>query len=370
MKLRLSDLDPPERIAAEDLVPPPRFDAATFASYDPQHPSQRDARDALQAFASHVARPQRTRFRLFRRKATTGRGMYLDGGFGVGKTHLLAATFHVADVGDKRYLSFQELVYLIGVLGMDGARAAFADCRLLCIDEFELDDPGNTLIVKSFLTPYFGAGGHVATTSNTPPGAQGMGRFNAEDFQREIQSIAARFEVVPVGGPDYRERLARGRLLRHDELEERWERANGRGRAQGRRSVHEQHQTDVGAPEGGTARGGAEGAARHVRASFEELESFLGSVHPVRYRGTLEQVDSFYLSGVRTIQGQGDALRFVHFIDKLYDLEVGLVASGEIRLEELFDARYRRSAFQKKHERCLSRLAELLGAQAPAPAAP
>ena len=338
VKLHLSDLEPPERVAAEGLVPPPRFDDATFASYEPQHPSQREARDALQAFASDLAGTQRKRFRLFHRKPAPGRGMYLDGGFGVGKTHLLAATFHLSDVDDKRYLSFQELVYLIGVLGMDGARATFGACRLLCIDEFELDDPGNTLIVKSFLAPFFDAGGHVATTSNTPPGAQGQGRFNAQDFQREIQSIAARFDVVPVGGPDYRERLARGQLLQDEELEARW--------------------------------AGADGERRHVRASFDDLTEFLGSVHPVRYRGTLEQVDAFYLRGVRTIPGQAEALRFVHFIDKLYDLEIGLVASGETRLGELFDPRYRRSAFQKKHERCLSRLAELLGAHAPAPAAP
>lgn len=329
--LRLSDLQPPERVSMDALVPPPRFDRETFATYVPQHPSQQQARDALAGFVTEISRPRG--FRLPWQSAPSGRGRYLDGGFGVGKTHLLAAAFNAAEVAEKHYLSFQELVYLIGVLGMERARSAFADCRLLCVDEFELDDPGNTLIVKSFLTPFFASGGHVVTTSNTPPEAQGAGRFNADDFQREIQSIAARFEVLPVGGPDYRERARRGDLP--DRLEP--------------------------APRPGLPQ-------PVVSATFAELEAFLATVHPVRYRGALEQIGTLALTGVRTLPDQGGALRFVHFIDKLYDLEVALLAAGPIALEELFDPAYRRSAYQKKYDRCLSRLGELLGERAAAPA--
>ena len=48
--------------------------------------------------------------------------LYLDGGFGVGKTHLLAAAYHAADV-PRAYLSFQEMTYAVGAHGMhEGAR--------------------------------------------------------------------------------------------------------------------------------------------------------------------------------------------------------------------------------------------------------
>jgi cell division protein ZapE len=64
--------------------------------------------------------------------------MYLDGGYGVGKTHLLAATYHA--VSDQRlYLSFGELAYTISRLGLEPTLAAMDDVRLLCIDEFVLD---------------------------------------------------------------------------------------------------------------------------------------------------------------------------------------------------------------------------------------
>src|SRR3712207_9046547 len=48
----------------------------------------------------------------------------------------------------------------------------------------------------------------LAATSNTLPGSLGEGRFAAEDFLREIQALADRFEVVRVDGEDYRHRVA------------------------------------------------------------------------------------------------------------------------------------------------------------------
>jgi hypothetical protein len=54
-----------------------------------------------------------------------GSGIYLDGGFGVGKTHLLAAFWHEAPE-PRTYLSFDELVYFIGLAGVDRARTPSA----------------------------------------------------------------------------------------------------------------------------------------------------------------------------------------------------------------------------------------------------
>lgn len=320
-----------------DLTPPPRFGSATFDSYRPQHPSQQAALERVTRFVAHSGQGQG--FRWFWQRPEAGRGLYLDGGFGVGKTHLLAAAYAAYPGTDKVYLSFAELVYLIGVLGMAGAKAELGDYRLFCIDEFELDDPGNTLIVKSFLGEVFARGGHVMTTSNTPPEAQGQGRFNAEDFRREIQSLAQNFEVLTIGGPDYRRRDALAELLSAGELE---------------RLLRTEAS-----------------ATPKVRAAWPELFDLLAQHHPIRYRALLGQIGTLYLVDAETIPTQAEALRFVHFIDKLYDLEVGLRLSGEIELQQLFAPSYRDSAYAKKHYRCLSRISELLEArpaEAPHPA--
>jgi cell division protein ZapE len=307
-------------------VPPPRFASASFEGYVPANDSQLEACRLVREFAEGAVARRRSVWPW--RKPKLGRGLYLDGGYGVGKTHLLAAAFHAAPGRPRAYLTFQELVHHIGAEGMTAARERYADVALLCLDEFELDDPGNTLIVKRFLEVLFACAGSVMTTSNTPPEAQGRGRFNAEDFRREIQGIAGRFRVVSVDGNDYRRRERHPRLLTSD----RFERELARARL----------------------------AQPLVTCSFDELLEVLGTLHPIRYGSLLAEIGTLFVAGVRPIASQNDALRFVHFIDQLYDRQVGLRASGEIALDELFAPSYRHGAYQRKHERCVSRLGELL----------
>ena len=334
--LTLADLSVSEK-SLPPFEPPPRFGKTRFEDYRPQHPSQEEACETARAFirtietAGKGAKTAASGFRWPWQRSLEGRGLYLDGGFGVGKTHLLASAYHACGLGEeaKAYLSFQELVYVIGQRGMAGARASLEGYRLFCIDEFELDDPGNTLIVKTFLKGVFAGGSAVVTTSNTPPEAQGQGRFNADDFKREIQSIAERFETVSIEGPDFRQRDRLATFLSEDEL----------ARLQ---------ETEAGGPKG--------------VLSWGELLELLRSHHPIRYYDLLKGVGTLYVSGLSTLPDQNDALRFVHFIDKLYDLNVGFRASSDISLDDLFGPSYRRGAFLKKFERCLSRLSELLEA--------
>ncbi|MGA8543743.1 MAG: AFG1/ZapE family ATPase, partial [Mycobacterium sp.] len=83
----------PERLIAQ-LTPPPTFAEVSFASYhpDPAEPSQSAAVAACQQFCRQALERRAGRKKLFgRREVLPGVGLYLDGGFGVGKTHLLAA---------------------------------------------------------------------------------------------------------------------------------------------------------------------------------------------------------------------------------------------------------------------------------------
>ena len=333
--LRLDDLPALTRTDAAAFTPPPRFGRVDFAGYRGDHPSQAHAKARVRAFsaACRDAEPRRW-WRLGRAApsdAASSSGLYLDGGFGVGKTHLLAAAYAHAPTSSKRYVSFQQLVHVIGVLGMAVARERLGRVRLLCLDEFELDDPGNTLIVKTFLAGLFEQGGRVITTSNTPPEAQGQGRFNADDFRREIQSIAARFEVLRVDGPDARASHEAGVLLAPASL----------------------------------PRGGAD----LIRTDWEGLLRHLRGHHPARYRAQLEALAGLAVEGATRLLDQNDALRFVHFVDTLYDLRIPLWLAGGVdgddpgvggALLDLFDPLYRNGAYAKKYHRCASRLAESL----------
>ena len=332
--LSLSDLLVPEALELHSFTPPKRFQNTHFRDYIPQDDSQATAVAGVQAFVAEAVQiPERPKRRWFRKAVQLeGRGLYLDGGFGVGKTHLLASAYNALDISprEKAYLSFQELVYVIGVLKKEGAAQHFAPYRFICIDEFELDDSGNTLLVKSFLARVFPNNCYVMTTSNTVPTSQGKGRFNAEDFKREIQSIADSFEVLSVGGPDYRQRSQLASLLSSEEVQ----------RILSRYASYE--------------------SKRCLKLGFEEFIAYLASLHPIRYGRVLEQTNALVVTDLQTIRDQNAALRFVHFIDKLYDMNIAFAATGAICLSELFDESYRDGAYTKKYYRCLSRLSELL----------
>ena len=187
----------------QELVPPREFAEASFKNYIPhsEYESQTFAHAQAKLFAAGKA-PSKG---LFAKKEPVPAGIYLDGGFGVGKTHLLAAIWHEFK-GKKVFGSFIAYTGLIGALTFAEAVKALSKYELVCIDEFELDDPGDTMLMSRFLKELSEKGVRFAATSNTPPNALGQGRFAAEDFKREIQGLGERFEIVSVDGEDYRHR--------------------------------------------------------------------------------------------------------------------------------------------------------------------
>ena len=323
------------------LTPGTRFQDVRFGTYrpNPAYPSQQQARERLETFVAGLGadtspQPRGGLFGLLgparlgrKRNRPEGRGLYLDGGFGVGKTHLLASAYHAAS-GAKAFMSFQDWMYLIGALGMTRATAALSGLELLCLDEFELDDPGNTHMANTFLAELMPAGLNVIATSNTEPGALGQGRFNAQDFGRQIQGIAGRFENLALDGPDYRQRGSTPETPLSDVDYARWQ--------------------------------ALQPPATLAELDFAGLESVLLTVHPARFGQLLEGVSALGGPGLlRPMVSQNAALRFVHFIDKVYDLGLRAAFTGA-PLDTLFDDSYRSGAYAKKYARCLSRLSELL----------
>lgn len=87
----------PERLVA-GLVPPPTFADVAFDTYrpDPSEPSQTAAVQACRTFCAEAVRRRAGKKKMFgKREVLPGVGVYLDGGFGVGKTHLLASTYYL-----------------------------------------------------------------------------------------------------------------------------------------------------------------------------------------------------------------------------------------------------------------------------------
>ena len=308
----------------DHLQPPRQFADATIDSYrpDPDYPSQGAALSAIRTVASQWNAPRG----LFgRRKTQRGAaGIYLDGGFGVGKTHLLAALWHAAP-GPKYFGTFIEYTALVGAIGYASTVELLTGAHLVCIDEFELDDPGDTRIMSRLLTELVSTGSRIAATSNTPPNALGEGRFAAQDFLREIDALAAQFTIYRIDGLDYRHRDFHGHAPTVEESE--------------------------------LERVVAEAGAATID-SFDDLLAHLAKVHPSRYVKLVEGISAIGLRNVHEIRNQTDALRFVAFVDRLYDAGVRVFGTG-MPLDEVFADDMLAGGYRKKYLRATSRLIAL-----------
>ncbi|UWF76509.1 MULTISPECIES: cell division protein ZapE [Microbacterium] len=324
----------PEMLAS--LVPPPQFDDATFESYraDPAYPSQDEAKQKLQRFSGRSEPVKRGGF--FRRapKETPVKpGVYLDGGFGVGKTHLLASVYHALPARRKYFGSFIEYTALVGAIGYKNTVDLLRGADLLCIDEFELDDPGDTMVMTRLLGELVTSGTKLAATSNTPPNALGEGRFAAQDFLREIHQMADSFETLRIDGVDYRQRAIDGHAV-----------------------VLEQTAFDH-----AVANGAADGTTSDD--DFTAVIRHLAQVHPSRYIRLIDGVDLIALRDVHVLTDQSEALRFVAFVDRVYDAQIPIVATGT-PLDEVFGAEMLGGGYRKKYLRAISRLNALTHAAA------
>jgi cell division protein ZapE len=200
-----------------------------------------------------------------------------------------------------------------------------ADYTAVCIDEFELDDPGNTTLISRMLSSLVERGVSVAATSNTLPEQLGEGRFAAQDFLREINTLASIFTTVRIDGPDYRHR---------------------------------------GLPPAPPPLSDEEVIARAAEVDGATLDDFdalcahLATMHPSRYLTLIEDVTAVFLTGVHGIDDQNVALRLVSLTDRLYDAGIPVVASGA-KLDTIFSEEMLAGGYRKKYLRATSRLVAL-----------
>ncbi|HEU4808280.1 MAG TPA: cell division protein ZapE [Homoserinimonas sp.] len=308
------------------LTPPRQFQTATLESYRPDrdYPSQGAAVAAIRNFAAAATTSSKGFFSR-RKSPETKPGIYLDGGFGVGKTHLLAALWHLAK-GRKYFGTFIEYTALVGALGYAETVKTLRGATLICIDEFELDDPGDTRLMTRLLSELIGSGTRVAATSNTPPNALGEGRFAAIDFLREIDAMAAQFTTLRVDGVDYRHRDRSGNAITLSD---------------------EEFAVAVSSVDGVV-----------TVDPFDAVLNHLSSVHPSRYVKLVDGLSAVGFRDVHVLRNQTDALRLVAFVDRLYDAQVRILATG-IPIDQVFAEDMLAGGYRKKYLRAVSRMIAL-----------
>ncbi|MDA8026970.1 MAG: cell division protein ZapE [Actinomycetota bacterium] len=310
---------------------PERFKGTSFGSYipNPNYPSQELALKKSIEFVTSIEKessrsPLRRRFSSDKR--ASARGIYLDGGFGVGKSHLLSSIYERAPE-PKAFASFIDLVNVVGAFGFERAYETIRGLNLICIDEFELDDPAETVLIANLLNRARRDGLFIAATSNTLPEKLGDGRFAAQDFLREIQSLRDAFEVITIDGPDYR---ATNFSTQIDAMDS---------------TVLLEKITSVST----------------LVTTLDPLEKLLGHLtkaHPIMFKRMIEPFDAIIASDGWTIDSISNGLRLVVFIDRCYESMTPFVI-GEITLSDLFSEQLMASGYRKKFGRAISRLIQM-----------
>jgi cell division protein ZapE len=228
------------------------------------------------------------------------------------------------------------------------------DTRLLCLDEFQVQDITNAMLLGRLFGKLFDRGVTIVATSNTLPDELYAGGLNRQLVLPFIAELKEHVEVVPLEGPtDYRRAKFEGEHVfvfgadPRPAMDRLWLRLTG-GIAGEPAAIHSLGRV-IRVPRA------AMGAARF---SFAELcEAPLGARDYLRIA---HAYDTLMIDGVPTFsRANADAgKRFILLVDTLYDRGVKLAASFAAPLDEL--GQDKRSAAE--FERTVSRLVEMQSA--------
>lgn len=305
--------------------------------------------------------------RLRRRGAPTRtQGVYLWGGVGRGKTFLLdllAGSLPSARVHRRHFHRFMAEVHerltVLRSLGRSEPLDHIAEdlakqCRLLCLDEFIVNDIGDAMLLSGLLEGLFKRGVILATTSNTAPDNLYRDGLQRARFLPAIALLKRHCEVVElVSDTDYRLRgLSQAPVYLHpaDGQAEaaQAQRFNELSRGEGRLSVA---LVVAGRPIP------ALGLAEDV-AWFDFAALCAGPRAVSDYIELARSYSTVLLSGVPEFGAAAlddQAKRFILLIDEFYDRKVKLLLTAATPATGL----YREGRLRAQFERTESRLIEM-----------
>lgn len=303
------------------------------------------------------------RIRLFRKPLTPVRGLYLWGGTGRGKTWLVDTFYETLPFSEKRRVHFhrfmQDIHARLGTLPKTPnplrivARQLAADARVLCLDEFHVNDIADAMLLGGLLEALFEQGVTLVATSNLAVDELYLNGLQRDRFLFAIKLLKQYTESVHLSGDlDFRCALL-------DET-----------------GTYKIEQGQV----------AADWLAQHMKRLAPVVPEMPASISlgkrqipavaladdvvwfrfadlcdaPLWAADYLEIAQNFHTVLIADVpmmdEGRDDAARrFMHLIDALYDYRVKTVITAAAAPDELYQGRYLAFGFQ----RTASRLVEM-----------
>jgi cell division protein ZapE len=291
------------------------------------------------------------------------RGIYFYGGVGRGKTHLMDLFYNSLPFAEKWRSHFHRFMRDVhdrrATLGnredplQDIAKAYAQQYRVICFDEFLVNDIADAMILGRLLHHLYGYGVTLVATSNVPPADLYRDGFQRDRFLPAILALEAHNHVICVdGGVDYRLRTLQRAPIYHAPAGNEADRALTQlfdQLATGR--VTEAQALII------------DGRSVMTRRHAESVVWFDFSALCVGPRGAADYIEiaacypAVMISNIPQLTAEHDdqARRFITLIDELYDRHVDLIASASVMPEHLYTG----TRLQFEFQRTTSRLQEM-----------
>ncbi len=276
------------------------------------------------------------------------KGLYLWGGVGRGKTFLMDAFYACLPYRRKRRIHFHNFMAEVhhemkALSGEADPLIALADniersTRVLCLDEFHVDDIADAMILGRLIAVLFERGVVLMTTSNIPPDDLYMHGLQRQNFLPAIELIKRELKVMHIeSGSDYRLRAmtreplflaandAEGEAANEARMAALFDKIAGQTR---------RDDTHVEVPGGKVP---AKMIAHKV-VWFDFSELCGGAHSQPDYLEIAHRFPTVFVSHIPqlTTELADAARRFTWLIDVFYDNHVRLVATSAVPLEDVF----------------------------------
>ena len=294
--------------------------------------------------------------------AVSVKGLYLWGGVGRGKTYIVDSFFECLPFEEKRRVHFntffkeihdalKDLPKSPDPLKIVAAEIALS-ARVLCIDEFHVDDITDAMIIAGLLQALFDKGIILVATSNIAATDLYKNGLQRERFVPAIELLKTHTEIVELKGElDFRKILLEKHGLYHlvdETLEQRLEQ-EFRLLAPG--VIDRDYSIQVNRRE------------IQVKATSDDLAWFDFNQLCNTPRSSSDYIDlarNYHTLVINTVPVMADACndvaqRFIQLVDALYDHQVKLILGAEAVPEQIYTGQSLVFPFQ----RIMSRLHEM-----------
>lgn len=333
-------------------------------------PAQRPAVDEFERIYDELGATERQEHslhgrlrKLFQQPTHQVRGIYLSGNVGRGKTLLMDLFFHCLPLRKKRRQHFHRFMAFVhdrlhvlhdteNPLDTVADQIA-AECRIICFDEFAVNDIADAMILGNLFSALFERGVTLAATSNIATQDLYRDGLQRQRFLSAIEAIETHTVAIKLEGDrDYRLRVLKGTTVYLSPADQTAEACLAESFA-------------AIAPDEIELSGQMEILGRRIdylRRSdgviWLDFDAICGGPRSqddyIELARVFQTVVISYVPQFKP-DHENEAKRFIALVDEFYDRKVKLILSAAVPLNELYVG----SRLEREFERTQSRLNEM-----------